>query len=271
MIEEFVKKSLEEDIGRGDLFALMATNKDTKAEIISKDSGILAGAVYVEALCKLQNLKLTLHKKDGEHISRKEKIAEIEGDIKNVLSSERTILNLLQHASGIATNTAAFKALLKDSPIKLLDTRKTRPLLRSFEKYAVRVGGGINHRMGLDDCLMLKDTHLATIDDLKEFVKEARNKIPFTSKIEIECESLEGVREALECGVEIIMCDNMSIEDIKKSIDLRDSISPSTLIEVSGNITKESLEKLVHLKVDAISSGSLVHQATWLDISMKIY
>lgn len=270
MIQIFILEALKEDIGRGDLFSALATKGQKEAKIVSKDSGVLAGVLYLKELCKLQNLELELYKDDGDSLQKGELVAKISGEISTLLSSERVALNILQHASGIATNTSRYVQALGDSEIKLLDTRKTRPLLRELEKYATRVGGAVNHRMGLDDSLMIKDTHLATIENLKEFVKKARKSIPFTSKIECECESVEIAKDALEAGVEIIMCDNMQIETIKKVIELRDSISPSTLIEVSGNVTLETLPHLASLKVDAISSGSLVHQATWLDISMKI-
>jgi nicotinate-nucleotide pyrophosphorylase (carboxylating) len=152
----------------------------------------------------------------------------------------------------------------------ILDTRKTRPLLRVFEKYAVRCGGGKNHRLGLDDTLMLKDTHLALFRSIKEAVERARQVVPFTTKIEVECESVEMAREALEAGVEIVMCDNMEEEKIKEVVRLRDNLSPSTLIEVSGNVTLERLPRLVELGVDAVSSGALIHQATFKDFSMKL-
>ncbi|MDQ1339852.1 MAG: hypothetical protein QG567_1007, partial [Campylobacterota bacterium] len=144
------------------------------------------------------------------------------------------------------------------------------PLLRVFEKYASRCGGVVNHRMWLDDSIMIKDTHLKNIDNIKEFVNNARNAMPFTSKIEIECETVDMAQTALEAGAEIIMCDNMSINEIKEVVLLRDKISKNTLIEVSGNITKETLNEYKSLNIDAISSGSIIHQATWLDFSMKM-
>jgi nicotinate-nucleotide pyrophosphorylase (carboxylating) len=152
----------------------------------------------------------------------------------------------------------------------MLDTRKTRPLLREFEKYAVRCGGGLNHRMGLDDCLMLKDTHLKTIDDLDAFMVEVRSKIPFTSKVEIECESIEDVKRAFRAGADIVMCDNMSIEEIKEVVALRDSSYSHILLEASGNVTLDSVENIAKTGIDAISSGSTIHQANWIDLSMKI-
>ncbi len=270
MIKRFVKKALQEDIGRGDLFFLVGDSKKAVAKIISKDSGILAGEVYAKALCKVERLDIKFHKRDGEKIEYGDHIATLKGKSKKLLMCERTILNLIQHASGIATNTAKYTKALNNNAVKLLDTRKTRPGLRILEKYAVRCGGGNNHRMGLDDCLMIKDTHLKTIENLKEFVVNARKKLPYTSKIEIECEDIEFAKEAMQSGADMIMCDNMSIEDIKTVVNYKNEKFPHILIEASGNITEKTILDYAQSGVDAISSGSLIHQAVWLDFSMKI-
>ena len=270
MIKNFVKQALQEDIGRGDLFSLVGSNLKAEAKIISKDKGILAGVVYAKALCKVENIDIKFHIKDGQSVKYGDIIATLKGGSKKLLMCERTILNLLQHASGIATNTNLYVNLVKDFPVKLLDTRKTRPHLRVFEKYAVRCGGGNNHRMGLDDCLMLKDTHIKTIENLEEFLKSARFKLPYTAKIEIECEDVEFAKYAMSCGADMIMCDNMSIEDIKAVVAFRDSNFPYILIEASGNVVKDNIIEYAKSGVDAISSGSLIHHATWLDLSMKI-
>jgi len=270
MIKRFVKKALQEDIGRGDLFYLVGNSKKATAKIICKDNGVLAGVTYAKALCKVEKLDYKFHKKDGQEIVFGDVIATIKGKSKKLLMCERTILNLLQHASGIATNTNGYIKVLNGATVKLLDTRKTRPNLRIFEKYAVRCGGGNNHRMGLDDCLMIKDTHLKTIDNLNDFVKKARIKLPYTTKIEIECEEVGFAQEAMKCNVDMIMCDNMSIEEIKEVVTCRDEIAPHILLEASGNITKETIQGYANSGVDAISSGSLIHQAVWLDFSMKI-
>jgi nicotinate-nucleotide pyrophosphorylase (carboxylating) len=177
---------------------------------------------------------------------------------------------MVLHASSIATLTSQYVDAIKDTGVKLLDTRKTRPLLREFEKYAVRCGGGINHRMGLDDCLMLKDTHLQTIDDLDIFMQEVRQKIPFTSKVEIECESFDMAKEAMKAGADIIMCDNMSIEETKKVVIYRNENYPHMLLEASGNVTLETIEAIADTGIDAISSGAIIHQANWIDLSMKV-
>ena len=270
MIKRFVKKALQEDIGRGDLFYLVGNNKKATAKIVCKDSGMLAGVTYAKALCKVEKLDYKFHKKDGDILEYGDLIATIKGKSKKLLMCERTILNLLQHASGIATNTNKYIKALNGADVKLLDTRKTRPLLRVFEKYAVRCGGGNNHRMGLDDCLMLKDTHQETIDDLDEFINIARTKLTYTTKIEIECASISAAKEAMKCDIDMIMCDNMSVEEIKEVVTCRDEMAPHILIEASGNITQDTILSYASSGVDAISSGSLIHQAVWLDYSMKI-
>jgi len=270
MIKQFVKKALQEDIGRGDLFYLVGNSKKATAEIVSKDSGVLAGVTYAKALCKVEKLDYKFHKKDGDTLVYGDVIATIKGKSKKLLMCERTILNLLQHASGIATNTNNYVKALDNNDIKLLDTRKTRPNLRIFEKYAVRCGGGNNHRMGLDDCLMIKDTHLQTIDNFSEFIKKARLKLPYTTKIEVECESVAFAKEVMNSGVDMIMCDNMSVEEIKEVVVCRNELAPHILLEASGNITKDTIKSYASSGVDAISSGSLIHQAVWLDYSMKI-
>ena len=221
-------------------------------------------------LCQCFGIDYTFCQKDGERVAYGDTILKLSGGQKELLQIERGMLNILQHASGIATQTNAFVQQLNNPNIKLLDTRKTRPLLRDLEKYAVVCGGGYNHRMGLDDCLMLKDTHLKGIDDLALFVKKAREKIPFTCQIEIECESLEGVQEALHAKADIIMCDNMSIDEIQKALDLRDEIAPLVLVEASGNISLDNIGDYASLNIDAISTGSLIHQAQWVDFSMKM-
>ncbi len=270
MIKSFVKKALQEDIGRGDLFRLVGKKRRVIAKVVAKEDGILAGVDYVKSLCKVEKIKYEFFKKDSMPLKKGDLIASFEGKANKILMCERTILNLLQHASGIATNVHSYIQKLNGTKIKLLDTRKTRPLLRIFEKYSVRCGGGSNHRMGLDDCLMLKDTHLKTINDLKNFVKEAKYKLPYTTKIEIECESIKTAKYAMECYCDMIMCDNMSIDEIKEVVKYKNEKYPHILLEASGNITKENILEFAKSGVDAISSGSLIHQATWLDFSMKI-
>jgi len=268
--EEFVKAVVAEDVGRGDLFARIGKSREVRAYVVAKSDGVFAGREYVDVLAKMYDLSLIWEVKDGESFKLGKKLLFITGDSKMLLSLERSILDIILHASSIATLTFRYVEAIEGTGVKLLDTRKTRPLLRAFEKYAVRCGGGINHRMGLDDCLMLKDTHLKTIDDLDTFMSEVRQKIPFTSKVEIECETLEMVKCAMKAGADIVMCDNMSIEEIAEVVEFRNTNYPHILLEASGNVTLDTIKVIAQTGVDAISSGSIIHQANWLDLSMKI-
>ena len=268
--EEFVKQALKEDIGRGDLFVRVTKPKEVSGYILAKSDGIFAGQEYLLAMQNLFDVDFTFNVNDGGSFKKGEKLVLIKGNSKSLLSLERTILNITLHASSIATLTKQYVNMISKYGVKLLDTRKTRPLLREFEKYAVRCGGGINHRMGLDDCLMLKDTHLKTIDNLKEFMQEVRAKIPFTSKVEIECEDLEGIKSAMEAGADIVMCDNMKPQQIKDVVEFRDTNYPHILLEASGNVTLDTIEEIAKTGVDAISSGSTIHQSSWIDLSMKL-
>ena len=194
----------------------------------------------------------------------------LNADSHTLLRCERTILDILLHASSIATLTNKYVQLIEPFGIKLLDTRKTRPLLRIFEKYATRTGGAVNHRMGLDDSLMIKDTHLKTIKDLKAYIVKARQNIPFTAKIEVEAETFLIAKIAFEAKCDIVMCDNMTPKQIKEIVAFRDENYPHILLEASGNISLETIESYAKSGVDAISSGSLIHQANWIDLSMKM-
>ena len=268
--KRFIEALIAEDIGRGDLFARVSDSKYIKAYILAKSQGIFGGREYISTMADIYNLDLDWLVEDGSSFNSGDKLLYIYGDSKKILSLERSILDIALHASSIATLTNRFVKKVDRYGVKLLDTRKTRPLLREFEKYAVRCGGGINHRMGLDDCLMLKDTHLKTIDNLDEFMQEVRRKIPFTSKVEIECESLEMAKEGMRVGADIIMCDNMSCDEIREVVEFRDKNYSHILLEASGNITLDNIEEIAKSGVDAISSGSLIHQANWIDLSMKI-
>ncbi|PAF49976.1 nicotinate-nucleotide diphosphorylase (carboxylating) [Helicobacter sp. 12S02232-10] len=270
-IEYFVQNALNEDLGRGDLFERLI-KKDflAKAVIISKDTGIFSGEIYIRELLRLTGVKSEWKISDTEHFKNGQILLELEGSYTLLLKLERVILNILQHSCGIATNTAAYVKALEGINIAVLDTRKTRPLLREFEKYSVRNGGAKNHRMGLDDTLMLKDTHLKHITDLKSFVEIARKNIPWTAKIEIECEDVKFAQIAMQSGADIVMCDNMDISQIKEVVAFRNANYPSILLEGSGRITKEKALAYAESGVDAISIGSLIHQAVWVDLSMKM-
>ena len=268
--EKFLEALISEDVGRGDLFSRISSSKPIRAYIIAKSDGVFAGKVYIDALANRYNLLTQWNVEDGSSFRKGEKLLFISGDSKIILSLERSMLDMALHASSIATLTAKYVDVLKDTGVKLLDTRKTRPLLRAFEKYAVRCGGGINHRMGLDDCLMLKDTHLKTIDNLDDFMQEVRQKIPFTSKVEIECESLEMAMLAMKSGADIVMCDNMSLEETTEVVRYRNVHYPHILLEASGNVTLDTIKDIAKTGVDAISSGAIIHQANWIDLSMKV-
>lgn len=269
-IKEIVREAILEDVGRGDLFSLVSDRRQVEARVVAKEDGVFAGKMYVKELGVMEHIEIEFLKYDGNKIEKGDTICYVRGSVDRVLMYERVILNMLQHCSGIATNTAQFLALVKGTDVKLLDTRKTRPGLRVLEKYAVRCGGGTNHRLGLDDCLMLKDTHLAAIDDLALFMKQARKRIPYTSKIEVECESVTAAQEAMEAGADLVMCDNMSPSQIAEVVTFRDTQFKHVLLEASGNITQENIKEYANTGVDAISSGSLIHKAVWLDFSMRI-
>jgi nicotinate-nucleotide pyrophosphorylase (carboxylating) len=268
-INTFVSLALSEDTGRGDLFASIVDKELYTAVLMSNTSGILAGVVYAEELCKQCNIDIKFLKNDGDILFDGDIIANVSGINTDILTSERTLLNTLQHASGIATNVSKYSKITNGYGVKLLDTRKTRPLLREFEKYSTRVGGAINHRFGLDDCLMIKDTHRKSIENMANFIKNARSKIPFTSKIELECESVADAYEALCLDIDILMCDNMPANDVKMVVDMRNKKGVRILIEASGGVNLDNIESYCSASADAISVGSLIHQAVWLDFSMK--
>ena len=272
-ILEFVKTVLAEDVGRGDLFSKVESpKKSVKGKLVAKSNGVLAGIKYVSSLTEIENFQIDWQKKDGEKFKSGEILAFLTGDSHTILKVERSFLNIVLHASSIATLTSKYVEKLEKFPkVTLLDTRKTRPLLREFEKYATRIGGATNHRMGLDDCLMLKDTHLQTISDLNEFLKEAKKSIPITSKIEVECETVEFAKEMLlNENVDIIMCDNMTISMMTDVVNFRNLEAKSKYLEASGNINLNNISDYASTGIDAISSGSIIHQANWIDLSLKI-
>lgn len=270
MIEQFIRDVLAEDVGRGDLYARVSASVPASAKIIAKSDGVLAGEEYLRVLAQMEQFEIVWQKHDGEKFSKGDVLMELSGDSHTLLRIERTLLNMLLHASSIATLTRKYVDLIAPYGTKLLDTRKTRPMLRNFEKYASRIGGATNHRMGLDDALMLKDTHLKTISNLENFMEEARKKIPFTSKIEIEAEDFEMAKYAMQCGADIVMCDNMTPELLREVVEYKWEHHSRVLLEASGNITLETIESYAATGVDAISTGSMIHQASWIDISMKM-
>lgn len=270
MIEQFIRDVLAEDIGRGDLYARVSEAVAASAKIIAKSDGIVAGEEYLNVLADIQRFTIVWHKRDGERFVKGEVLMELSGDSHTLLRIERTLLNMLLHASSIATLTRKYVEIIAPYGTRLLDTRKTRPLLRNFEKYATRIGGATNHRMGLDDALMLKDTHLKTIENLEAYMEEARRKIPFTSKIEIEAEDFESAAHAMRVGADIVMCDNMTPEELSQVVKYKWEHHSDVLLEASGNISLETIESYAQTGVDAISSGAMIHQAQWIDLSMKM-
>lgn len=275
-MKDFIKNAINEDLGRGDLFERCISkhlaNKNIKAHIIAKDCGIFSGQKYLEALYEIFHIKAEFLKRDSNAFSKNDILVALNGRYIDILQSERVGLNILAHSSGIATKTRRFVDILRENNavLKVLDTRKTRPLLRTLEKYSVRNGGGENHRFGLDDCLMLKDTNLACIANLSDFIANAKKHISWVCKIEVECESIESATNAMKCGADIVMCDNMDTASIAKIVKIRNENFPHILLEASGNITENNVLKYAKSGVDAISIGSLIHQAVWLDLSLKI-
>ncbi len=275
--DKYIRLALEEDIHSEDVStnAVMPEYKKGEVQLICKEDGIIAGLPVFERVFTLLDEKTTVtyakkddgtRVKDGDAVTSGQLLAVVTGDIRVLLSGERTALNYLQRLSGIATYTHAVASLLKGSGIRLLDTRKTTPCMRIFEKYAVRVGGGHNHRYNLSDGVLLKDNHIDAAGGVGNAVRLAREYAPFVRKIEVETENLEMVREAVEAGVDIIMLDNMKPEEMAEAIRIIDGKAET---ECSGNVTKENIEVLKELGVDYISSGALTHSAPILDISLK--
>ncbi|WYE00033.1 carboxylating nicotinate-nucleotide diphosphorylase [Fusobacterium vincentii] len=269
-IDDSIKMALKEDITSEDISTNAIYKKDRLAEIslYSKEDGILAGLDVFKRVFELldNSVEFTEYKKDGDKVLNKDLILKIRADVKTILSAERTALNYLQRMSGIATYTRKMVEALDDKNILLLDTRKTTPNMRIFEKYAVRVGGGYNHRYNLSDAIMLKDNHINAAGSITEAIKLAKGYSPFIKKIEIEVEDLKGVEEAVKAGADIIMLDNMDIETTKKAIEI---INKKAIIECSGNIDITNINRFKGLKIDYISSGAITHSAKILDLSLK--
>lgn len=268
--DELILSALREDITSEDITtnSVMREYQLGEVELICKQDGVIAGLDVFKRTFELLDDKTEVNftKKDGDVVKNGDKIGVVRGDIRVLLSGERTALNYLQRMSGIATYTRSIADLLKDSKTKLLDTRKTTPNMRVFEKYAVKVGGGYNHRYNLSDGILLKDNHIGAAGGVKEAVQMAKEYAPFVRKIEIEVENLDMLKEALDAGADIIMLDNMSVEDMKEAVKL---VSGKAETECSGNVTKENVKRLVDIGVDYISSGALTHSSPILDLSLK--
>ena len=269
-MDRYLRMALEEDITSEDVSANAVMDAPCRGEVdlICKQDGIIAGLQVFSRVFELLDDSFTIafFCKDGDAVENGQRIAVLQGDIRALLSGERTALNYLQRMSGIATHTARMVELLKDSGITLLDTRKTTPNMRIFEKYAVTVGGGTNHRYNLSDGVMLKDNHIGAAGGIRQAVDRARAYAPFVRKIEVETETLEMVQEAVEAGADIIMLDNMDQETMKQAVALIDGRAQT---ECSGNVTEEKIAALREIGVDFISSGALTHSSPIMDFSMK--
>ena len=268
--DELILSALKEDISSEDVStnAVMPDYQLGEVELLCKEDGVIAGLPVFARVFELLDAKteVTLFAKDGDTVTKGQKLGVIRGDIRVLLSGERTALNYLQRMSGIATYTRSIAMLFEGSKTKLLDTRKTTPNMRIFEKYAVKVGGGYNHRYNLSDGVLLKDNHIGAAGSVAKAVAMAKEYAPFVRKIEIEVENLDMFKEALEAGADIIMLDNMSVEDMREAVRMADGKAE---IECSGNVTRENVERLIDIGVDYISSGALTHSAPILDLSLK--
>ena len=268
--DKLIMMALQEDITSEDVStnAVMPKAQKGKVDLICKQDGIIAGLdVYARVFTLLDDsTEVEFFCKDGDEVKAGQLMGVVTGDIRVLLSGERVALNYLQRMSGIATYTHEVAELLKGSKTTLLDTRKTTPNCRIFEKYAVRVGGGSNHRYNLSDGVLLKDNHIGAAGSITNAVRMAKEYAPFVRKIEVEVETLDQVKEAVEAGADIIMLDNMTTDQMRAAIDLIDGRAET---ECSGNVTKENIERLISLGVDYISSGALTHSSPIMDISMK--
>ena len=268
--DKFIRLALEEDINSEDVTtnSVMPEYKKGDVQLICKEDGIIAGLGVFERVFTLLDpeTKVIFDVKDGDEVKKGQHLATVVGDIRVLLSGERTALNYLQRMSGIATYTNKVVKMLEGTKTVLLDTRKTTPCMRIFEKYAVKVGGGSNHRYNLSDGVLLKDNHIDAAGGVKEAIAAAKAYAPFVRKIEVETENLDMVKEAVEAGADIIMLDNMTPEEMTQAVKIIDGRAQT---ECSGNVTKENIQRITEIGVDYVSSGALTHSAPILDISLK--
>ena len=269
-VDPLILSALQEDITNEDVStnSVMPHPQPGEVDLICKEDGVICGLQIFERVFTLleENTQVETFVEDGDEVKNGQLLAKVRGDIRVLLCGERTALNYLQRMSGIATYTHSVAVLLEGTGTKLLDTRKTTPNNRIFEKYAVRTGGGNNHRLNLSDGVMLKDNHIGAAGGVKEAVTMAKEYAPFVRKIEVEVENIDMVKEAVEAGADIIMLDNMSHEEMREAMNYIDGRAQ---VEVSGNVTRENIAKLTDLGVDFISSGALTHSSPILDISLK--
>lgn len=272
-VREVVERALMEDIGSGDLTTnLISQGEKVSAEIVAKEDGILAGISIAEQTFKTLDEEVKFHplQRDGSTIKVGECVAKIQGYAAGILIGERVALNFLQRMSGVATATSRLVKLAEPYGVKILDTRKTMPCLRSLDKYAVRIGGGYNHRFDLSGGILIKENHIKVAGGIGKAVERVRRGMPHTLKIEVETQSLEEVKEALDAEVDIIMLDNMKVEEVEEAVGIiRSSSGGGPLIEVSG-IEEREIERIVRLKIDFISIGAITHSAPAIDFSLKV-
>ena len=269
-IDEYILNALKEDITSEDVTtnAIMPEEKAGKADLICKEDGVICGLGVFQRVFELldDHARFETNLKDGDEVKKGQLMGVIYGDIKALLTGERTALNYLQRMSGIATFTKSLAKELEGSNTKLLDTRKTTPNMRPFEKYAVKIGGGTNHRYNLSDGILIKDNHIGAAGSIKKAVQMAKDYAPFVRKIEVEVENLSQLEEALEAGADIIMLDNMDNETMKEAVKI---VGTKAETECSGNVTKERLKEIREIGVNYVSSGALTHSAPIMDISLK--
>lgn len=269
LVEKYVRRALNEDLQYGDITteSVVLDNKIAKVDVIAKEDGVIAGTEVFKMVFKLLgNVEVSFSVRDGDEVKKGEHLGYVLGDAKNILMGERVALNYMQRMCGIATLTREFTKKLEGTNVRLLDTRKTTPNMRLFEKYAVKVGGGTNHRFGLNDGVMIKDNHIEAAGGIKNAIFLARKNSPFVRKIEVEVENIEQLYEALEAKADIIMLDNMDIETLKKAVILIDG---NAEVEASGNVTLDTISEIAKTGVDFISTGAVTHSFKVLDISMK--
>ena len=268
-IEDHVKKALEEDIGFGDITTDYLTNETDimKCELNSRVDGVLCGTKVFEMVFGIlsNEVKVTFYLKDGDLIKKGDKIADIVGPARYVLMGERVALNYIQRMSGIATETNKYQQAIGENKSKIVDTRKTTPLFRAFEKYSVKTGGGSLHRFNLSDCAMIKDNHIKYAGSLTKAVEKLREHISHAHKIEVECDTFEQVKEAVACEADIIMLDNMSLEQMKSCVDY---INGRAIVEASGNVNLSTIAEIAKTGVDIISSSAIVAKAPTLDLGL---
>jgi len=269
VIDDLIQRALVEDLYYGDITTESLIDEDSTCtvDLIVKENGILAGReVFNAVFKKLGEVEIDWTKKDGDHIENGEVIAKINGNTRNVLTGERIALNLLQRMSGIATITNSMVRLTEGTGARIVCTRKTTPTFRILEKYAVKAGGGVNHRFSLSDSFMIKDNHIQACGGIKEAVKKAKESYPYLRTIEVEVETLEEVKEALDTEADVIMLDNMTTEDMKEAVNL---VNGEKITEASGNMTIDRIQEVARVGVDFISCGALTHSVKALDVSMK--